>query len=369
MQQDKDNKKDNQQPIDFQKIREKIDEIPQDVFYQVNDDIDEDLIRKKIEKDAEQIANQKIKLMLKKLEEIQFDSIKKYYKEKPILEEERRRAELEKQQELFYKQERERLLKQQEEEEKKKNEELKIKKEKDFMHYKNYIDNLHDEIGRLTSNIIENPTAPSLIDLYDKKNDHPFTAQILHQFEMEGIIENPTLKQEQDDDSIINSRFAEQKRREAMLLNHSEETAQKKEEREIDLNPLKQTLSKYGIKGLNEYLDKTIEEKTRAFKLAEEEMRMNELLFILNMLKGGKKLNKNWISQVSSNSETWIEFFSKNYQSKEEKLISTNLVPEQDQTILSQEQLASQKEKRMYQFNNPLFTEESVTNFVRASKL
>lgn len=120
---------------------------------------------------------------------------------------------------------------------------------------------------------------------------------------------------------------------------------------------------------MNEYLDKTIEEKTRAFKLAEEEMRMNELLFILNMLKGGKKLNKNWISQVSSNSETWIEFFSKNHQSKEEKLISTNLVPEQDQTILSQEQLASQKEKRMYQFNNPLFTEESVTNFVRASKL
>ena len=117
-------------------------------------------------------------------------------------------------------------------------------------------------------------------------------------------------------------------------------------------------------------MDRSIEEKNRVFKLTEEKIRANEIHFILEMLKGGKKLNKNWISQLSSNSETWLEFFSTNYQPKEEKAVTTSRLPEQDPMILNQEQFPSQKEKRKHQFANPLFTEEeSITNYIRTSKL
>jgi len=204
-------------------LKKIIDDIPTDLFYMIRNEDEEKKSEKELNKHVEQLANSRIIEMIRDMERMKLEAVKSYYAEKPIIEEQKRKEEALKIQIEEQRRQREISLKEQEENEKRRNEEIQREHQLKFNELKHDMDSLHHHVESLVRNLLDNPPS-SLINLYDPNNDHPVTAQILHQFETTGVIENLALKQEQEDESLITSRFAEQRRRETLLMEEAPST-------------------------------------------------------------------------------------------------------------------------------------------------
>ncbi|KAG2391993.1 hypothetical protein C9374_013478 [Naegleria lovaniensis] len=278
-----------------------IDEIPLELFYLVRgheDERKEQEIKKQVEQQAQLLADQQIRRLVDTIEEIKLDAVRKYYKEKPLLEKKARMEEASRLEREFQQKERERVLKESEELEQRKQEEAKKQKENEFLEYKNAIDTVHSLMAELTRNLLDSPPSTLLdnIDIYESKNDHPVTAQIIRQFESSGNLENPKLKQEQEDENLINTRFVEQRRREMITSEPSKQQAEQipKEENTsstLSVKKLGEILYEKGFKELDAYLETSLQDKQEIEARIVKDIRNKELQFILELLYNRKAKN------------------------------------------------------------------------------
>ncbi|KAF0980426.1 hypothetical protein FDP41_013640 [Naegleria fowleri] len=356
-------------PIDPE-WKKAIDEIPLELFYQVRgheDEKREQEIKKQVEREAQLLADQQIKHLINTLEEIKVEAVRKYYKEKPFLEEKARTEEAARLDKEFQQRERERVLKESEELEKKKQEELKQQKEKELSEYKNAVDTVHSLIAELTRNLLDNPPSTLLdnSEIYDPKNDHPITAQIIQQFESSGSLENSKLKQEQEDETLINTRFVEQRRREMMTLETPRQPPSKNETiSTLSVKKLGEILYDKGFKELDNYLERSLKDKQEIEASIDNDIRNKELKFLLELLydRNGKrhsKLNHSMRAQLTNNSEPWIDFFTKNFDlQKHEDALLKQARPLPRNPLFTQTEGDSTKQRRQYQLKHPLFERE-----------